>query len=141
MGVVMRWTEGQYQEYLHRTKTVSNIIPTRNKYNNKKTVVDGITFDSKKEADYYIQLKVLKQMNKIRDFKMQQKYILQEGFEKDGVKHRPITYIADFVILHWGGGIEVIDIKPSKQYQTQVYKLKKKLFEYKHPELKIKEVY
>lgn len=143
----MRWTEEQLQEYLARKNKKHNNIqvdkePARkNKYNNQKTIVDGIEFDSKKEADYYIHLKLLKKAGEIKDIGLQQRFVLQPGFEKNGVKYQPITYIADFVITNNDGTTEVVDVKPSKTFKTQVYRIKKKMFEYKYPELTIKEVY
>lgn len=100
-------------------------------------MVDGIKFDSKKEAEYYCQLKLLKQAGEIRDIGLQQKYTLQPGFEKNGVKYQPITYIADFVITNNDGTTEVVDIKG---VETQVFKIKKKLFEYMYPDLNLKVV-
>jgi hypothetical protein len=139
----MRWTEEQYQEFVKKKKRlpVEPQNQRKSKYNNQKTMVDGIKFDSKKEAEYYCQLKLLKQAGEIRDIGLQQKYILQPGFEKNGVKYQPITYIADFVITNNDGTTEVVDVKSSKTFKTQVYRIKKKMFEYKYPELTIKEVY
>ena len=104
-------------------------------------MVDGIKFDSKKEAEYYYQLKLLKQAGKIKDYRLQQRYELQPAFKKNGKKYRAITYIADFVITNNDGTTEVVDVKSSKTFKTQVYRIKKKMFEYKYPELTIKEVY
>lgn len=103
--------------------------------------MDGIKFDSKKEAEYYCQLKLLKQAGEIKDYKLQPRYELQPAFEKNGKKYRAITYIADFAIINNDGTTEVVDVKSSKTFKTQVYRIKKKMFEYKYPELTIKEVY
>jgi hypothetical protein len=78
-----------------------------NKYRNVKTVVDGITFDSKAEARRYSELKLLERANEIRDLKLQPRYPLAIGDRpisirnKHGVK-RKVVYIADFeyVIEH-----------------------------------------
>lgn len=57
----MRWTEEQYQEYLSKKKGMLTEKPRKtNKYNNQKTIVDEIEFDSKKEAEYYCMLKILR---------------------------------------------------------------------------------
>jgi len=125
----MRWTEEQYQEFLGKKK------PVKNKYNNRKTIVDGITFDSKKEADFYCQLKLLKQAGEIKDFGLQEKFELVPTFRKNGTTYRAITYIADFVIENNDGTMEVVDVKG---VETQVFKIKKKLFEYRYPDLKLK---
>lgn len=132
----MRWTEEQFQDYLAK-KTGNKKPKKRSKYNNEKTVVDGIKFDSKKEAEYYIQLKLLKKAGEIRDIGLQPKFELQPGFEKNGVKYQPITYIADFVITNNDGTTEIVDVKGVK---TQVFKIKKKLFEYMYPDLSLKVV-
>src|SRR5690554_2149342 len=139
----MRWTEEQYQEFVKKKKglPVEPQNQRKSKYNNQKTMVDGIKFDSKKEAEYYCNLKILKQAGKIKDYRLQPKYELQPAFKKNGKKYRAITYIADFVITNNDGTTEVVDVKSSKTFKTQVYRIKKKMFEYKYPELTIKEVY
>ncbi|PAE20607.1 hypothetical protein CHH80_10985 [Bacillus sp. 7504-2] len=105
--------------------------PKRSKYGNRKTVVDGITFDSKAEAIYYNQLKWLKQNKQIKDFKLQPKYILQESFKKNGKTFRPITYKADFEVINLDGTTQIIDIKGAL---TKEFQLKRKLFELKYLE-------
>lgn len=132
----MNWTRKEYQDFLR------NQLPKkRNKYNAQKTVVDGITFDSRKEADYYCQLKILKRAGEIKDFGLQQRYELQPTFKKNGTTHRSITYVADFVVVNNDGTTDVIDVKAARSFKTDVYKIKKKMFEYKYPDLTIKEVY
>lgn len=107
------------------------------KYRAKKTVVDGITFDSKKEADFYCELKMLKMGGVVKDFERQHKFILQEGFRHRGKAERAIAYIADFVIEYSDGHIEVVDVKGMR---TDVYKLKRKLLLYRHPDMIFREV-
>lgn len=132
----MRWTQEQYQEYLKKNgKETANTPAKKNKYGNRKTEIDGIKFDSQKEAEYYCQLKLLKQAGEIKDFGMQQKYELLPTFKKNGVTHRSITYIADFVITNNDGTADIVDIKGM---ETQVYKIKQKLFEYMYPDLSLK---
>lgn len=81
------------------------------KYGNQKTIVDGITFDSKAEGVYYNLLKWLKQAKQIKDFKLQPRYILQEAFTKNGKHFRKIDYVTDFEVIKLDGTIEIIDIK------------------------------
>lgn len=126
----LRWTEEQYLNYLNKKKPKK-----KNKYNNKKTEIDGITFDSKKEAEYYSMLKILKQAGEIKDFGLQPRYELQPKFSKNGKTYRAITYIADFVIVNLDGTTEVVDVKG---VETQVFKIKKKMFEYQYPDLSLK---
>lgn len=106
-----------------------------NKYHNKKIVIDGIKFDSKKEGNYYTKLKLMQNAGLIWNLELQKKYILQAGFTFNGKKIREISYYADFVYED-KDGIYVID---TKGYRTDVYKLKKKLFIRKYG-IDIKEV-
>lgn len=81
------------------------------KYNNKKTIVDNIKFDSKVEANRYIELKMLEKARKISDLELQPKFILQEQYiNNKGEKIRAITYKADFCYLE-GNKIVVEDVK------------------------------
>ena len=102
------------------------------KYNSRKTVIDGITFDSKKEAKRYIELKNKQEEGEISDLRLQVPFELVPSFtiEIDGKKRkrRNIRYIADFVYYEDGQKV-VEDVKGRK---TDIYKLKKKLFEYKY---------
>lgn len=107
----------------------------RSKYNNRKTMIDGITFDSQKEAEYYLVLKADKKAGRIKDFELQPKFVLQEGFIKGGVRFRPITYTADFKIEHFDGSVEVID---TKGVITKEFAIKRKLFEAKYLDLTLK---
>lgn len=68
----------------------------------------------------------------IINYELQKKYVLQEGFEKDGKRVLPITYIADFYIEYSDGHKEVIDIKGCPD---SVAKIKRKLFWKKYPDI------
>lgn len=108
-----------------------------NKYRNKKTVVDGIKFDSVKEASRYYELKELQQKGDILNLRLQPRYELQESFtHPEFGKLRAITYVADFEYCK-GGKLVVEDVKGMK---TDVYKIKKKLFLKRYPEIIFKEV-
>lgn len=100
-----------------------------NKYGNKKTVVDNITFDSIAEAKYYQQLKWLKEAKQIKDFKLQPRFLLQEAFKKNGKTIRKIEYVADFEIHNLDGTVEIVDVKG---HETTEFLIKKKLFEYRY---------
>lgn len=110
------------------------------KYGAKRTTIDNITFDSRAEASYYQRLKMLKAGGIIQDFEVQPVFMLQEGFKKNGKTHQPITYSADFKVVHPNGFTEIIDVKGGKATMTEVYRIKKKLFEKRYPELTITEV-
>ena len=101
-----------------------------NKYHAKKEVVDGITFDSRKEASRYRQLKLMERAKEIQDLKVHQKYPL---IPKDEMGPE-IRYVADFTYYE-NGHLVVEDVKG---YKTQVYKLKRRLM-FKEHNIKIKE--
>lgn len=90
-----------------------------NKYKAKKTIVDGITFDSKAEASYYMVLKDLRKNSEIAGFDMQVKYPLTVNGKL------VCTYVSDFNINHNDGSVEVVDVKGIK---TRLFILKSKLF-------------
>lgn len=107
------------------------------KYGAKKTTIDNIKFDSKAEAMYYSKLKLLKQGKCIKSFECQPEFMLLPSFKKNGKSHRGIKYVADFKIIHLDGSIEIVDVKGVR---TEVYKMKKKMFEYNFPDLTITEI-
>lgn len=106
------------------------------KYRAKKTEIDGITFDSRKEATRYVELKAMEKNGDIIGLELQKSYELQPSFEKNGKKYRAITYRADFVYRK-NGRVIVEDVKGVR---TDVYKLKRKLFEYHYPGVEITEI-
>lgn len=63
---------------------------------------------------------------------MQPKFELQPKFKKNGKLFREINYVADFKVYNNDGTIEIID---TKGFETTDFKLKKKMFEYKYPDL------
>jgi hypothetical protein len=99
------------------------------KYGNKKTVVDGITFDSKREAARYQELKLLQKAGEISGLELQPKYGLLPKFIKNGKTHKAITYIADFTYCEGDKRI----VEDVKGMETEVFKIKRKMFEYYYP--------
>ena len=101
-----------------------------NKYKNQKIEYDGMLFDSKKEYSFYIKFKLMEKSGEIQNLRRQVEYILMDNFVLNGKKYRKTSYIADFV-YEQDGETHVIDVK-SKVTKTEVYKLKKKIMEYKY---------
>lgn len=111
------------------------VVKNKSKYKAVKTVVDGIKFDSKKEANYYLMLKQMQQQGKISSLKLQPKFLLQEGYiGRDGKRVRAITYIADFQYTDEDGNNIVVDVKSKITEANPVYRLKKKMFGYLYPD-------
>lgn len=129
----MRWSDDEYMDYLERTgkQTARKKPKKRAKYNNEKTWVDGVCFDSKKEADYYQDLKLLHQAGEILGFCRQPEFILVDG----DVEDRAITYRADFIVFHLDGTGEIID---TKGYESGQWKRTEKMFRLRYPELRLK---
>ena len=101
----------------------------RNKYNARKTVMCGHEFDSKREAEVYLELLAQKQAGKIVRIGFQPSYTLLAGFKDNtGKNQKPITYTADFFVTFADGHSEVIEVKGVR---TRDYLLRKKLFLYK----------
>ena len=100
--------------------------------------MNGIKFDSQLECEFYKELKLLEKAKQISNLKLQVPFILQEGYTNaNGKKIQPIKYSADFTYEE-NGKLVVVDVK-SKATKTQIYLIKKKLFE-KRYNLCIKEL-
>lgn len=105
-------------------------LKKRSNFFNKKTTINGHTFDSKKEAARYQKLVLLERANEIRNLICHPIFMLQAGFKDNmGSKHRSITYSADFQYYDNNLKKTVIeDVKCNATFRTETYKIKKKLF-------------
>ncbi len=106
------------------------------KYGNRVTEVNGIAFDSKKEAAYYEDLLWRQRTGAVKSIELQPKFVLQPGYKREGKKIRPIIYKADFKVTEADGNIYYVDTKGMK---TPVYLLKKKMLLYKYPDIDFRE--
>ena len=91
----------------------------RGKYNAKRTEVDGVVFDSQKEARRYSQLKLMERAGEIEDLELQPRF----DFVLNGYKIG--FYKADFRYVRKSDGVPVIE--DVKGYKTDVYRLKKRM--------------
>ena len=127
----LRWTEEDLKDYQARQMrqaipcvpavpsgvSVADMDrPKRNKYGNRRVEVDGIRFDSQKEARYYEELMLRYQAG---DLKL---VLLQVPFILPG----PVKYYADFLTIDNDGRFEVIDVKSEATRKNRVYINKKK---------------
>ena len=111
------------------TNVINGKLCNNSKYHNKKVIYKGIKFDSKKEMQRYKELELLESTDYICNLELQKKFLLQEGYTNaKGKKIRPIYYIADFYYFDLLKDKWVVE--DTKGVRTEVYKLKKKLFEY-----------
>ena len=109
----------------------------RSKYNvdkdTEKRTYNGIVFDSVLEMRYYrdIILPGVESGN-VKKYELQKKYVLIDGFQRNGKRVLPITYVADFYVEYADGHIQVVDIKGMPDTTA---KLKRKLFWYVYPDI------
>lgn len=107
---------------------------TGGKYKNKKTTINGIVFDSKKEAQRYLQLRELEKKGKISELQLQVKFKLLDSqyFETLGKKELGVSYIADFAYKDGLGRLVVEDVKSKITKKKSDYRIKRKLMKYFH---------
>lgn len=107
-----------------------------NKYGSKKTEIDGVTFDSKKEAKRYQELRILEKAGEIKDLRRQVKFELIPSQRIDGrVAERAVEYRADFVYIQDGKQV----VEDTKGFRTKDYIIKRKLMLYRYG-IKIHEI-
>ena len=89
------------------------------KYGNQKTAIDGITFDSKREANRYCELRLLEKAGQIKHLGLQKRFEIVPKTKYGKALH----YVADFVYQECGKMV----VEDAKGVRTQVYCLKKRL--------------
>lgn len=103
-----------------------------NKFNAKKIVYQGEKFDSRKELERWKLLTLLERSGQITELRRQVRYPLQAAYTNgEGKRIREISYIADFVyrpVNEMGTPCDVV-VEDTKGFRTEMYRLKKKLFE------------
>lgn len=106
------------------------------KYKNIKVMVDGIKFDSKAEARRYAELKLMEDTGHIKELKLQPKFELQPKYKNSkGQCIRAITYKADFSYIETHSEVGKLIVEDVKGVETKEFKLKKKMLEYKFPDI------
>lgn len=96
------------------------------KYRNQKITVDGITFDSKKEANRWFELKLLERAGKISFLQRQVAFTLIPKQVRDGkMIERPVVYKADF--SYRDNETETDVVEDTKGVKTKEYIIKRKL--------------
>ncbi|MBR5584597.1 MAG: DUF1064 domain-containing protein [Lachnospiraceae bacterium] len=124
----------------------------KSKYHSKKVVIDGITFDSRKEGRRYRELLLLQQAGAITDLQRQVKFVLipaqYETYERYGKKgrrlkdgkrciERGVDYYADFV--YFDKTLNKTVVEDAKGVRTDDYIIKRKLLLWIH-KIRIEEV-
>ena len=127
----------------------------KSKYYNKKVVVDGYEFDSRKEANRFCELRLLLRAGKISNLQLQKEYELipaqyevvptgelyTRGERKGDLKtkriciEQAVNYVADFVYTENNKTV----VEDTKGVKTEKYIIKRKLMLWRHG-IKIKEL-
>ena len=114
---------------------------SRQKYHAKKVIIDGVQYDSKREAARAHELSLLESAGEIRNLQRQVRFLLipaqyepdittKTGKKKRGrLIERKCEYVADFCYFDRDGRYIVEDVKGIR---TEVYKIKRKLMLYNY---------
>ena len=106
------------------------------KYKSRKVTVNGVVFDSRKEANRWCELALLQKAGQVTDLQRQVKYELIPSQRIDGkVAERACTYVADFVYRENGKTV----VEDTKGFKTKDYIIKRKLMLWVHG-IKVREV-
>jgi hypothetical protein len=102
------------------------------KYNASRTEVDGIFFDSKREAKRYGELKMLQKAGLISDLQLQVKLPISINGQF------VFSYVVDFLYWDKEPEVPILTYEDCKGFKTDMYRLKKKCVEAQY-RTKIKE--
>ena len=138
----MNWTDDKIEERNRRIFGEGGAVSPEpagvvratpvSKYRNVRKQVDGITFDSSKEARRYIELKALVQCQAIFGLERQPEFTLMDALP--GI--RPVKYRGDFAYMENGRRV----VEDVKGMRTAVYQIKAKLFRSRYPNIELREV-
>lgn len=124
-------THAAFTEALRR----SDVRTASNKFGAKKTKIGDLTFDSKKEAARYLELKGQEDRGEIKDLMLQCRINLLEGFTYQGQKVRAINYTADFVYMK-GNVCYVEDVKSEATAKTEAFRIRWRLLQWHYKDVK-----
>ena len=133
-------TPRQEKKLFSQRGTTKETKPKKSKYKNTKTEVDGILFDSKREASRYKILRVWQKNGIVSGLELQKEFVLVPSQKlgnprkrKDGKFQRTeqaVIYKADFCYTHIETGNYVVE--DSKGAKTDDYIIKRKLMKLVH---------
>ena len=109
------------------------------KYHSEKVTIDGETFDSRREARRWTELKLLEKAGEIKDLRRQVKFVLipTQRDESGKLIEKECSYLADFTYTDARTGEEIVE--DAKGYRTPEYVLKRKLMLWVH-KIRVQEV-
>ena len=116
-------SKGRVVRLLDETPEKEGPKPTTSKYKNRKVQTEEASFASEKEHRRYLALKAMEQAGRIKNLKLQVRFVLAEGYEYNGRRVPPLRYFADFQYEQDGQKIA----EDCKGYKTRVYEIKRHL--------------
>ena len=111
------------------------------KYRSRKITVDGITFDSVKEANRWQELRMLERAGEIRDLQRQVPFVVIPAQRDENGKliEKEVRYVADFTYIEKGKLTRTVEDVKSEATRTREYIIKRKLMLYRNG-IRIREV-
>lgn len=127
---MLRWTNEQladYQAQRGRKAERQAADPARAKYRNKKTEIGGVKFDSKAEAERFVQLSRMQDEGLISNLRRQVVFELAPAVKIHGKRRMspPLRYVADFTYEQ--GGREIIEDVKGQERPTEGFRIKRHL--------------
>ena len=111
-----------------------NPYANKTKYGNKKTIINGIFFDSKKESERFLELAMLQKAGVIKNLERQKRFEIVPKTKDE----RAVYYVADFV-YEQDDKLICEDVKSPATRKDKTYIIKRKLFKYNYPEYEFRE--
>lgn len=127
-----RLTVAEYKNIILKEQSQ---IQNKNKYKNIRCSYEGYNFDSKKEMNRYIHLKLLVKLKVITELKLQVKFKLMDGviYSVNKNSRKDVYYVADFTYTNLETNTLVVeDVKSPSTRKNSVYQLKKHLMKLNH---------
>lgn len=113
----------------------------QSKYKSKEVIINNIRFQSQKEGNRYLELKMLEKQGLIKDLKMQVPYLLLDTIKYKGKTYPKTKYYADFqYIENETNKVIIEDVKSEITRKDKVYRLKIKLLLSKYKDIDFREI-
>lgn len=105
-----------------------------NKYRNIKTYIGAVQFDSKKESNRFLELKMLEKSGVIQNLERQKRFEIVPKTKDE----RAVFFVADFTNIE-NDKLICEDVKSAITRKNSTYIIKRKLFKYRYPEYEFRE--
>lgn len=111
-----------------------NFYTKRSKYGNKKSVINGVVYDSQKEANRAMELAMLQKAGVIQNLERQKRFEIVPKTKDE----KAVYYVADFTYTE-NDKLICEDVKSEITRRNSTYIIKRKLFKYRYPEYEFRE--